>query len=70
MDCGSFDKKVIPVVEANSEFFYIRAMRCDRLYNMIQDIDNWKSVNMVLKNARLHLLTINHGAGIKLTGML
>jgi len=53
MDCGSFDKKVIPVVEANSEFFYIRAMRCDRLYNMIQDIDNWKSVNIGFKEYQI-----------------
>ena len=53
MDCGSFDKKVIPVVEANSEFFYIRAIRCDRLYNMIRDIDNWKSVTIGFKEYQI-----------------
>lgn len=32
MDCGSFDKEVIPVVEANSQYFCIRAQRCASLY--------------------------------------
>ena len=31
MDCGSFTKAVIKVVEENSELFYIRAQRCEAL---------------------------------------
>ena len=33
MDCGSFDQRVVPVVEANSKYFYIRAQRCVSLYD-------------------------------------
>lgn len=44
MDCGSFDRTVIPVVEANSEYFYIRAQRCDNLYATIRDITDWQTV--------------------------
>ena len=43
MDCGSFDRTVIPVVEANSEFFYIRAQRCGNLLNKVKGITEWKT---------------------------
>lgn len=49
MDCGSFDKKVVPVVEANSDFFYIRAQRCASLYDMVKNISNWQTVNIGFK---------------------
>jgi hypothetical protein len=49
MDCGSFDKTVIPIVEANSECFFIRAQRCDNLYRKIKEIDNWKDVEIGFK---------------------
>lgn len=49
MDCGSFDKTVIPVVEANSTFFYIRAQRCGNLYNDIRRIPNWETVTIGFK---------------------
>jgi hypothetical protein len=38
MDCGSFDRTVIPVVENNSEFFYIRAQRCGNLLDKVNCI--------------------------------
>ena len=41
MDCGSFDKSVIPVVEANSEYLYIRAQRCASLYDMLKHTTSW-----------------------------
>lgn len=49
MDCGSFDQTVIPVVEANSEFFYIRAQRCTNLLYQIKDISDWKTVTIGFK---------------------
>lgn len=44
MDCGSFDQKVVPVVEANSKYFYIRAQRCASLYDIVKENTDWKTV--------------------------
>ncbi|MDA3930125.1 MAG: IS1380 family transposase [Prolixibacteraceae bacterium] len=49
MDCGSFDRTVIPVVEANSEYFFIRAQRCSSLYNKIKEVDTWEDVEIGFK---------------------
>lgn len=49
MDCGSFDKKVVPVVEANSHFFYIRAQRCASLYDMVTNITSWQTATIGFK---------------------
>ena len=43
MDCGSFTKDVVSVLEDNTRFFYIRAKRSASLYNMVSDIDDWKN---------------------------
>lgn len=53
MDCGSFDKSVIPVVEANSEFFFIRAQRCASLYDMVRETSNWQTVNIGFKQYQI-----------------
>lgn len=53
MDCGSFDKNVIPVVEANSEYFYIRAQRCTSLYNIIKGVTSWETVEIGFKRYQL-----------------
>lgn len=53
MDCGSFDKNVVPVVEANSEFFYIRAQRCASLYDIVRNTTNWKTVEIGFKQYQL-----------------
>jgi hypothetical protein len=42
MDCGSFSKEIVSVVEANCELFYIRAMRCEDLFSRIQEVKDWK----------------------------
>jgi len=42
MHYGSFNRKVIPVVESNSKYFYIRAQRCASLYGIIRDTSDWK----------------------------
>lgn len=52
MDCGSFDKDVIPVVEANSEFFFIRAQRCTSLYDIIKEIKEWNDVEIGFKKCQ------------------
>ena len=49
MDCGSFDRTVIPVVEANSVYFFIRAQRCTSLYNKIKEVDTWEEVEIGFK---------------------
>jgi hypothetical protein len=49
MDCGSFTKEVVKVVEANSNYFYIRAQRCSSLYEKIKAVDNWQTVEIGFK---------------------
>ena len=49
MDCGSFDKTVVPVVEANSTCFYIRAQRCGNLYDDIRKITDWETATIGFK---------------------
>ncbi|SDG45789.1 Transposase DDE domain group 1 [Halorientalis regularis] len=56
MDCGSFDKSVVPVVEANSEFFYIRAQRCANLFSLVSAIPRWETVEIGFKEYELATL--------------
>jgi len=49
MDCGSFSKEIVKVVEECSEYFYIRAMRCDDLFMEIQKIKTWQTVEINYK---------------------
>jgi len=49
MDCGSFTKDIINVVEANSKLFYIRAQRCDELSKQIREIEQWETVKIGLR---------------------
>jgi hypothetical protein len=49
MDCGSFDQKVVPVVEANSKYFYIRAQRCASLYDIVKETTDWKTLTIGFK---------------------
>jgi hypothetical protein len=49
MDCGSFSKEIVKVVEANSEYFYIRAQRCDDLFEKINKIKEWTVVEIGFK---------------------
>lgn len=48
MDCGSFTKEVIEVVENYSKRFYIRAQRCDELSNKIKEVKDWETVRIGL----------------------
>lgn len=49
MDCGSFAKEVIPVVEENSKYLFIRAQRCENLYEKIKNVPNWETVEIGFK---------------------
>jgi hypothetical protein len=42
MDCGSYSKKIIDVVESNCESFYIRAQKCEGMESLIQQINTWE----------------------------
>jgi len=46
MDCGSFTKAVIKVVEKNSELFYIGAERCTEPMQPIKTVKKWKKVTI------------------------
>jgi hypothetical protein len=49
MDCGSFSKEIVKVVEANSQYFYIRAQRCDDLFAKINQVKHWVEVEIGFK---------------------
>lgn len=49
MDCGSFSKEIVNVVEAHSQYFYIRAQRCDDLFEKINQIKEWTVVEIGFK---------------------
>lgn len=53
MDCGSFAKDVVEVLEENTEFFYIRAQRCANLHRIVADIDHWRTVEIGHKEYQL-----------------
>ena len=40
---------MVPVVETNSTYFYIRAQRCESLYNVIKELTNWETVTIGFK---------------------
>ena len=58
MDCGSFDQSVVPVVEANSKYFYIRAQRCASLYDMVKNITYWNTETIGFKE--YHVTSIEY----------
>lgn len=46
MDCGSFSENIIAVVHGYCRHFYIRASRCQSLYERMDEITDWKSVEI------------------------
>jgi len=48
MDCGSFSKEIIDVVEQNSKLLYIRAQRCAELSYQIRAVKNWERTSIGL----------------------
>lgn len=49
MDCGSFAKNIVKTIEANSEYLYIRAMKCDELLNRVKQVKQWKTEEIGFK---------------------
>lgn len=41
-DCGSFSEEIVGEVEAHCDIFYIRASRCESLYNDLFALRGWK----------------------------
>ena len=50
MDAGSYSKKIIDVVDKHSKLFYIRANKSADLFNRINNISDWKTVEINFKN--------------------
>jgi len=46
MDCGSYTKEIVSVVEKHSRYFYIRAQKCATLEEKINEIENWEKVRI------------------------
>ena len=42
MDCGSYSKKIIKVVESNCNSFYIRAQKCEGMESLIKEVTVWE----------------------------
>ena len=50
MDAGSYSKEIIDVVAKNSNLFYIRANKSDAVFEQIQEIRDWKEIELNYKN--------------------
>ena len=50
MDAGSYSKEIIDVVAKNSKLFYIRANKSDAVFEQIQQIRDWKEIELNYKN--------------------
>ena len=50
MDAGSYSKKIIDVVDKHSNLFYIRARKSADLFEQINNISDWKSIEINYKN--------------------
>ena len=53
MDCGSFTKNVIKIVEKNVKQFYIRAQKCDNLSEEIKKVTNWTTTEINFKKVQV-----------------
>jgi hypothetical protein len=53
MDCGSFTKEIIKVVEQNCQHFFIRAQRCGDLTTQIQSIKEWKKETIGIQDVEV-----------------
>jgi hypothetical protein len=50
MDAGSYSKKIIDVVDKHSKLFYIRANKSANLFEQINNISKWETVEINFKN--------------------
>ena len=56
MDCGSYSKEIITIVDKYSKRFYIRARKSEILYNRITEITDWKAVE--INNVRYEVASL------------
>ena len=45
-DCGSYSEDIIRTVDGNCRIFYIRAIHSASMYSRIQDIREWRRVEI------------------------
>jgi len=50
MDAGSYSKKIIDVVDKHSKLFYIRANKSADIFEQINNISNWETVEINYKD--------------------
>lgn len=58
-DCGSYSEKIVEVVETYCERFYIRASRCDSLYDTLLVLRGWKKVEINDIEFELNSILVN-----------
>lgn len=59
MDAGSYSKKIIDVVDKHSKLFYIRANKSADLFEQINNISNWETVEINYKNYEVASIPFN-----------
>jgi hypothetical protein len=50
MDSASYQKEVIEMSEKHSEKFYIGAMRCDYMFDLMGQLNDWKKITIGVKD--------------------
>ena len=50
MDAGSYSKNIIDMVDKHSKLFYIRANKSANLFEQINDISDWETIELNFKN--------------------
>ncbi len=50
MDAGSYSKNIIDVVDKHSKLFYIRANKSADMFQQINNITDWETVEINYKN--------------------
>ena len=58
MDCGSFSKEIISMIEKYSKIFYVRAQRCGELSEKVKAVQNWQKV--IIANREVEVCSINY----------
>lgn len=53
MDAGSYSKEIIDVVDSYSNLFYIRANKSENLFEQINEIGDWQSVEINYQNCEV-----------------
>jgi hypothetical protein len=59
MDAGSYSKEIIEVVAKNSRLFYIRANKSDSVFEQLQEISDWKEVEINYKQYQVASMKFN-----------